>query len=102
MFDNHIIAQAVAAGARIGEVSCPTRYEAESSSINLKRSIKYGFGVLNTCKDYRLNKHGLRTRDYLDFEPGKIAPSAPFSGASQAASGQATEPASEIAAESRN
>jgi len=102
VFDNHIIAQAVAAGARIGEISCPTRYEAESSSINLKRSIKYGFGVLNTCKDYRLNKHGLRTRDYLDFEPGKIAPSAPFSGAKQAASGQATEPESEIAAESRN
>ena len=102
VFDNHIIAQAVAAGARIGEVSCPTRYEAESSSINLKRSIKYGFGVLNTCKDYRLNKHGLRTRDYLDFEPGKIAPSAPFSGANQAASGQASEPESEITAESRN
>ena len=35
VFDNQIIAQAVAAGARIGEVSCPTRYEAESSSINL-------------------------------------------------------------------
>jgi glycosyltransferase involved in cell wall biosynthesis len=102
VFDNHIIAQAVAAGARIGEVSCPTRYEAESSSINLKRSIKYGFGVLNTCKDYRLNKHGLRTRDYLDFEPGKIAPSAPFSGASQATTSQATEPESEVAAESRN
>ena len=74
VFDNHIIAQAVAAGARIGEISCPTRYEAESSSINLKRSIKYGFGVLNTCKDYRLNKHGLRTRDYLDFEPGRSRP----------------------------
>jgi glycosyltransferase involved in cell wall biosynthesis len=102
VFDNHIIAQAVAAGARIGEVSCPTRYEAESSSINLKRSIKYGFGVLNTCKDYRLNKHGLRTRDYLDFEPGKIAPSAPFSGVSQAAPGQATKPEAEVTAESRN
>ena len=101
VFDNHIIAQAVAAGARIGEVSCPTRYEAESSSINLKRSIKYGFGVLNTCKDYRLNKHGLRTRDYLDFEPGKIAPSAPFAGVGQAAPGQVTEPEAEVAAESR-
>jgi glycosyltransferase involved in cell wall biosynthesis len=102
VFDNHIIAQAVAAGARIGEISCPTRYEAESSSINLKRSIKYGFGVLNTCKDYRLNKHGLRTRDYLDFEPGKIAPSAPFAGVGQAATGQVTEPEVEVAAESRN
>src|ERR1700677_3429125 len=63
IFDNQIIAQAIAVGARIGEISCPTRYEAESSSINLKRRLKYGFGVLNTCKDYRLNKHGLRTRD---------------------------------------
>jgi glycosyltransferase involved in cell wall biosynthesis len=102
VFDNHIIAQAVAAGARIGEVSCPTRYEAESSSINLKRSIKYGFGVLNTCKDYRLNKHGLRTRDYLDFEPGKIAPSAPSAGVRPTASGQVTEPEAEAAAEPRN
>ena len=42
VFDNQIIAQAVSAGARIGEVSCPTRYETESSSINLRRSIRYG------------------------------------------------------------
>ena len=102
VFDNHIIAQAVAAGARIGEVSCPTRYEADSSSINLSAASSTVSVCCNTCKDYRLNKHGLRTRDYLDFEPGKIAPSAPFSGASQAASGQATEPESEVAAESRN
>ena len=40
VFDNQIIAQAIAAGARIGEVSCPTRYETDSSSINLRRSIK--------------------------------------------------------------
>jgi glycosyltransferase involved in cell wall biosynthesis len=69
VFDNHIIAQAVRAGARIGELSCPTRYEAESSSINLRRSMKYGFGVLRTCMDYRAQKYGLRTREYLDFEP---------------------------------
>src|SRR6516165_2192142 len=60
VFDNQVIAQAVSAGARIGEVSCPTRYEAESSSINLKRSIRYGLGVLQTCADYSLSKHGLR------------------------------------------
>lgn len=71
VFDNHIIAQAVKAGARIGEVSCPTRYEAESSSINLRRSIRYGLGVLNTCKDFRLHKHGLRHCEYLDFQPGQ-------------------------------
>lgn len=73
VFDNQIIAQAVSAGARIGEVSCPTRYTAESSSINLRRSIRYGFGVLNTCVDYRLDRHGLRHRDYLDFKPGDAA-----------------------------
>lgn len=69
IFDNEIIAQAVAAGARIGEVSCPTRYESDSSSINLARSIRYGLGVLRTCADYQLNRRGLRRCDYLDFTP---------------------------------
>ena len=73
VFDNQVIAQAVSAGARIGEVSCPTRYEAESSSINLKRSIRYGLGVLQTCADYRLSRLGLRRCDYLDFEPGQMS-----------------------------
>jgi glycosyltransferase involved in cell wall biosynthesis len=69
IFDNQMIAQAVAAGARIGEVSCPTRYESDSSSINLRRSIRYGLGVLQTCVDYRLTRHGIRRSDYLDFTP---------------------------------
>jgi glycosyltransferase involved in cell wall biosynthesis len=90
VFDNHIIAQAVRAGARIGEISCPTRYEADSSSINLKRSVRYGLGVLRTCADYRLNQHGLRRCDYLDFEPEKMPVGAP------AASAAAADPASEI------
>jgi hypothetical protein len=64
-----MIAQAVVAGARIGEVSCPTRYEKDSSSINLRRSIRYGLGVLQTCADYRLTRSGLRRSDYLDFTP---------------------------------
>jgi multidrug transporter EmrE-like cation transporter len=72
VFDNQIIAQAVAAGATIGEVSCPTRYAADSSSINLRRSIRYGLGVLRTCADYRLARHGLQHPEYLDFEPGKM------------------------------
>jgi glycosyltransferase involved in cell wall biosynthesis len=78
IFDNQIIAQAVAAGARIGELSCPTRYASDSSSINLRRSIRYGLGVLNTCADYQLHKHGIRNRDYLDFKPEhsiQLAPS---------------------------
>jgi len=72
VFDNQIIAQAVSAGARIGEVSCPTRYETDSSSINLRRSIRYGLGVLRTCGQYRLHKHGLRGCPYLDFDPAEV------------------------------
>ena len=53
VFDNQVIVQALAAGARIGEVSCPTRYEPESSSINFWRSVKYGLGVLRTAPQYR-------------------------------------------------
>jgi glycosyltransferase involved in cell wall biosynthesis len=80
VFDNQIIAQAVAAGARIGEVSCPTRYEADSSSINLRRSIRYGLGVLNTSLDYRLHRHGLRHCGYLDFKPGLLRDGLPEPG----------------------
>jgi glycosyltransferase involved in cell wall biosynthesis len=69
IFDNQIIAQAISAGARIGEVSCPTRYQTDSSSINLRRSIKYGLGVLRTCGQYQLRKHGLRHYPYLDLDP---------------------------------
>jgi glycosyltransferase involved in cell wall biosynthesis len=72
VFDNQIIAQAIVTGARIGEVSCPTRYAADSSSINLRRSIRYGLGVLRTCTDYRLRQHGLRRAGYLDFEAGEM------------------------------
>ncbi len=69
VFDNQIIAQAISAGARIGEVSCPTRYQADSSSINLRRSIRYGLGVLRTCGQYRLRKLGLRHYPYLEIDP---------------------------------
>jgi hypothetical protein len=55
-------------------VSCPTRYEAESSSINLRRSIKYGLGVLRTSGQYRLRKHGLRQYPYLDIDPASVHP----------------------------
>jgi glycosyltransferase involved in cell wall biosynthesis len=71
VFDNQIIAQVVVAGARIGELSCPTRYQDDSSSINLRRSIRYGFGVLHTCVQYQLHKRRLRTCPYLDFDPAR-------------------------------
>jgi glycosyltransferase involved in cell wall biosynthesis len=76
VFDNQIIAQAVVAGARIGEVSCPTRYQEDASSINLRRSIKYGLGVLRTSVQYRLHKSGLRRYHYLE-PSSRPAPPAP-------------------------
>ena len=66
VFDNQIVAQALAAGARIGELSCPTRYHAEASSIGLARSIRYGVGVLRTAAQYRIHKNGLRSFPYLE------------------------------------
>ncbi len=56
VFDNQMIAQAIHFGFRIGEISCPTRYFAEASSINLRRSIVYGLGVLRTALTFRLHR----------------------------------------------
>lgn len=59
VFDNQILAQAAYFGFKIGEVSCPSRYFAEASSINLGRSIVYGLGVLKTALTYWGQKKGL-------------------------------------------
>jgi glycosyltransferase involved in cell wall biosynthesis len=67
VFDNQMIAQAAQFGFRIGEISCPTRYFPEASSINFSRSVVYGLGVLKTSVRYRLHRSGLR-RDRL-FNP---------------------------------
>ncbi|MBB3172228.1 glycosyltransferase involved in cell wall biosynthesis [Endobacter medicaginis] len=56
VFDNEMLAQTLHFGFRVGEISCPTRYFAEASSINLRRSITYGFGVLGTAGRYRMQK----------------------------------------------
>ena len=58
VFDNQMLAQAVWMGFQIGEVSCPTRYAPDASSINFARSVKYGFGCLNTAMQFRLAKMG--------------------------------------------
>ena len=58
VFDNQMIAQTAMAGFRIGEISCPTKYFAEASSINFRRSSIYGLGVLATSLEYRLAKLG--------------------------------------------
>jgi len=52
VFDNQLIAQSVAFKLRIGEISCPTSYHAEASSIDFARSVKYGFGVVGTSLAY--------------------------------------------------
>jgi glycosyltransferase involved in cell wall biosynthesis len=61
VFDNEMLAQGFYFGFRVGEVSCPTRYEPESSSINFRRSCQYGLGVLGTAAKYRLARLGLVT-----------------------------------------
>jgi glycosyltransferase involved in cell wall biosynthesis len=56
VFDNQMLSQILWFGYRVAEVSCPTKYFAEASSINLLRSIKYGFGCLITASLFRLTK----------------------------------------------
>jgi glycosyltransferase involved in cell wall biosynthesis len=59
VFDNQMLAQILWHGFTIGEVSCPTKYFKEASSINFRRSLKYGFGCLNVGLKFRLAKMGL-------------------------------------------
>ncbi len=59
VFDNQILAEVAWLGLPIGEVSCPTSYAPESSSINFARSVRYGFGCLNTALQFRLARMGL-------------------------------------------
>jgi glycosyltransferase involved in cell wall biosynthesis len=60
VFDNEMLALAAFRGFSVGEISCPTRYFAEASSINFRRSVTYGLGVVTTALDYRLAKWGWR------------------------------------------
>ena len=59
VFDNQMIAQAVMFGFQIGEISCPTKYFEEASSINFKRSVQYGLGVLATTAGFLAHKWGI-------------------------------------------
>jgi len=54
VFDNEMLSQAIYRGFRIGEVSCPTRYFVEASSMNFHHSVTYGLGVLKTAVGFRL------------------------------------------------
>jgi glycosyltransferase involved in cell wall biosynthesis len=59
VFDNEMLAQVIYFGHRVGEVSCPTRYFPEASSINFRRSVQYGLGVLATSLKFRLQRWGI-------------------------------------------
>jgi len=91
VFDNQILAQVAAVGARIGELSCPTRYADDSSSISFSRSTRYGVGVLLTAAQYRMRQAGLTLPAFLDCSdrPGFIPPSRPTAGRHVAVAGSA-------------
>jgi hypothetical protein len=61
VFDSEMLVQVVYFGFSIGELSCPTRYFKEASSINFRRSVKYGFGVLASILKYLMSKWGIKT-----------------------------------------
>jgi glycosyltransferase involved in cell wall biosynthesis len=66
VFDNEILVQSVYFGFRIGEISCPTKYFKEASSINFQRSVVYGLGVLATAFKYFLQRIGLARFSIFD------------------------------------
>src|SRR5215813_683892 len=59
VFDNQMLAQCAFFGFRIGEASCPTKYFAEASSINFRRSVHYGLGVVSTTLRFALERSGI-------------------------------------------
>jgi len=69
VFDNQMITQARALRLAIGEISCPTKYFPEASSINFLRSCVYGLGVLKTSLQYRLWAWGLLNPGFLADDP---------------------------------
>lgn len=75
VFDNEMLGQIAYAGFTIGEVTCPTKYFPEASSINFRRSVKYGLGVLRVSMTYRLNKWGLMKSKIFNLKQGaKLEP----------------------------
>jgi glycosyltransferase involved in cell wall biosynthesis len=73
VFDAQMLAQCIYFGFRIGEISCPTRYEEDSSSINFSRSVVYGLGVVGTSLLYRATKLGLASPTIFNREGQKLA-----------------------------
>lgn len=74
VFDNQMLAQVVHFGFRVGEISTPTRYFAEASSINFSRSVKYGLGVLDTSMRFRLHRMKLFRSRLFRMRGQKLLP----------------------------
>jgi hypothetical protein len=74
VFDNQMLAQTLWFGFEIGEITCPTRYFTEASSINFRRSVKYGFGVLGTALQFRLARMGLARPARLSKQGRRLRP----------------------------
>src|ERR1700722_8482208 len=72
VFDNQMIAQSVMFGFRIGEISCPTSYFEEASSINFRRSVKYGLGVLTTTASFVAHRAGIARLPLFDSTGRKL------------------------------
>ena len=77
VFDNEMLAQIAFFGFSIGEVSCPARYFAEASSINFRRSVVYGLGVLRTSVRFRLAKWGLGHSRMFSREGARLVATTP-------------------------
>ncbi|MGI8782291.1 MAG: glycosyltransferase family 2 protein [Acidobacteriota bacterium] len=72
LFDNQMLAQCLVFGFRIGELSCPTRYFAEASSIGFLRAIRYGLGVVRTSLEVFAHRRGWAAPAYLSTEGRKL------------------------------
>lgn len=73
VFDNQMLLQAFYFGFRVGEITCPSIYTKESSSIGFSRSVVYGFGVLDTAMRYMLQKFDLRQYPIFDKNGKRLA-----------------------------
>jgi len=76
-FDNQMLTQIVFFGFAIGEVSCPTRYEAESSSIGFWRSMRYGIACLSASAQFVVARLGFHTPPFLSSTGRRLRPAAP-------------------------
>ncbi len=77
VFDNQMLVQAIARGIPIGEISCPTRYEPESSSIGFGRSVRYGLGVVRTTLAFVAWRLKIAHPAFLDFKAPRYLRDAP-------------------------